>query len=203
MLTVCLLWIKYSLAISCLCRHMSTFPKSPLMSCGWWMAWLGVPQEIWLWSSDKSLRMPCPRTSTACSMCRTSIDRNPLQSKCYPNINTSLDFLILFFSSSIYNLYFALAQFFEILLGCSPILSYTNIYMHLYFVKRDLDCLCWTSETVPLWSSPLVPGLRGGQPVRHAPRRILADSARRLPASPRNTPYCHTTLWPSSATFCE
>lgn len=139
-----------------------TFLKSLLMSCGWWMASLRVPHEIQVWSSDKSLCMPCPRISTACSMCRTSIDRNPLQSKCYPNINTLLDFLVLFFSSSIYNLFFALAQLFEILLGCSPILSYTNIYTHLYFVKHDLNCLCRTSEMVPLWSSPLVPGLRGG-----------------------------------------
>lgn len=180
-----------------------TFPKSLLMSCGWWMAWLGVPHEVQVWSSDISLCMPCPCISTVCSMCRTSIDRNPLWSKCYPNINTLLNFLIFFFSSSIYNLFFALAQLFEILLGCSPILSYTNIYTHLYFVKHDLNCLCRTSETVPLWSSPLVPGLWGGQPVIHAPWRILADSARRLPASPRNNPYCHKSFWPSSATFCE
>ena len=102
-----------------------------------------------------------------------------------------------------YNFFFVLAQLFEILLGCSPILSYTNIYMHLYFVKHDLNCLCWMSKTVPLWSSPLVPGLWGGQPMIHAPWRILADSARKLPASPRNNPYCHKSFWPFSATFCE
>lgn len=180
-----------------------TFPESLLMSCGWGLAWLGVSGEVHVCSSDKSLCMPCPRISTACSMCRTSIDRNPLQSKCYPNINTWLDFLILFFSSTIYNLFFALPQLFEILLGCSPILSYTNIYMHLYFVKPDLNCLCRMSETVSLWCSPLVPRLRGGQPATHTPWKILADSARRLPTSPRKNSYGHKSFWPSSATFCE
>lgn len=128
--------------------------------------WLGVPQEIQDCSSDKSLLMPCPRISTACPMCGTSTDRNPLQSKRYPNINTLLHFLILFFWSRTYKLLFALGSVFEILLCHSPpILSCTNIYTHLYFVRHDLNSLCWTIEAVPLWSNPLVLGLRGSQHV--------------------------------------
>lgn len=197
MLTECLLWIKYNLATSCLCLCMWIWQiHQPFLKAFWCpvAGWLGVPQEIQDCSSDKSLFMPCPHISTACPMCGTSTDRNPLQSKCYPNINTLLHFLILFFWSSTYKLLLTLARLFEILLGRSPISSCTNIYTHLYFVRHDLNGLCWTIEVVPLWSNPLVPGLWGGQPGTRVPWRIPADSARRLPASPRNDPHSHQSF---------
>lgn len=168
MLTGCLLWIKYNLATDCLCLCMSIWQThQPFLKAFWCpvAGWLGVPQETEDCSSDKSLLMPCPRISTACPMCGTSTDRNPLQSKCYPNINTHLHFLILiFFSGAVHiNCSLPLAQLFEILLGHSPILSCTNIYTHLYFVRHDLNGLCWIIEVVPLWSNPLVPRLWGSQ----------------------------------------
>lgn len=113
MLTECLLWIKYNLATSCLCLCMSIWQiHQPFLKAFWCpvAGWLGVPQEIQDYSSDKSLLMPCRRISTACPMCGTSTDRNPLQSKCYPNINTLLHFLILFFWSSTHKLLFALGS---------------------------------------------------------------------------------------------
>lgn len=188
-LTECLLWIKYNLATSCQCLCMSIWQiHQPFLKAFWCSVagWLGVPQEIQDCSSDKSLLMPCPRISTAYPMCGTSTDRNPLQSKRYPNINTLLHFLILFFWSRTYKLLFALGSaLWNIALPLAP-----DLILHKYLHTFVL-CKAWFKQ--PLldnWGGasviqPFGPG------VERQPACVHGGSLLIQPASPRNHPRSH------------